>query len=454
MNRQQEYAALQAQLEQMPAALEDTLARAENRLARRNRRIWRSMSSFAASFALFVALVNFCMPVAYACSQVPVLRELAEAVTFSKSLTRAVDNEYVQPIDLIQTQNDITAKVEYLIVDQKQMTVFYRFLSEEYSYLDAETRYYEVGTTEHVGSFWGPNDHHVEMGKLQSSTVELSSGKLPDRMDLTLWVYDPSAPMDTESAPEEGIWADHDVYRHHLAEFCFTLDLEPYFTAQAETYPLDQTIEIDGQRLILTKMEIYPTHMRLYTKNHPENTAKITGLEYEIRGDWGIVFEPEDNGIHSFGTLEQDEVVYRVDSPWFCRSDKLELAISRATIEDKDMGRLWVDLTNGTTEGRMPQGVELLSVEKQDGGVVISYKAPRIRPNHSYQCFRWTYYDAEDTEYRLHGYSSGGKLDEAESENWFSGSLYLRDYPHDEVWLVPLFSHYWSSADPLVVTLR
>jgi hypothetical protein len=85
-----------------------------------------------ACFAAFVMMVNFSVTVANACFKVPVLRELAESVTFSKSLTKAVENDYVQTMNLVQTQNDITAKIEYLIVDQKQVNIFYRLTSEKY----------------------------------------------------------------------------------------------------------------------------------------------------------------------------------------------------------------------------------------------------------------------------------------------------------------------------------
>ena len=112
MNRMEELQALEDQLEQSLPPLEETMARAEARLRRRNRRISRAVSSLCAVFVLFVVLVNFCAPVAYACSKVPGLRELAEAVTFSRSLTDAVKNEYVQPISLEQSQTGITASVE------------------------------------------------------------------------------------------------------------------------------------------------------------------------------------------------------------------------------------------------------------------------------------------------------------------------------------------------------
>ena len=47
----------------------------------------------------------------------------------------AVENEYVQPMYLSQTDDEITASVEYLIVDQKQVNVFFRLDSERFTNL-------------------------------------------------------------------------------------------------------------------------------------------------------------------------------------------------------------------------------------------------------------------------------------------------------------------------------
>ena len=125
MNRKEEFEAMIEELNQPAPGLEATLDRAYKKKRKRTTKmIVRPVAGLAACFAVFVLLVNFCAPVAYACSQIPVLRELAAAVTFSRSLTDAVENEYVQTMDLSQTQNDITAEVAYLIVDQKQVNVF------------------------------------------------------------------------------------------------------------------------------------------------------------------------------------------------------------------------------------------------------------------------------------------------------------------------------------------
>ena len=134
MNRKLEYEELLQELDKPVPKLERTLERAYAKKKHRSRMI-RPFVSVAATFVLFVVLVNFCSPVAYACSKVPILCDLAKAVTFSRSLSDAVENEYVQNLDLTRTDGDITVSVEYLIVDRKQVNVFFRLDSEVYSNL-------------------------------------------------------------------------------------------------------------------------------------------------------------------------------------------------------------------------------------------------------------------------------------------------------------------------------
>ena len=141
MNRNEEYKALLAELEQVPESLDNTAERALARqnASRKKRRAWGiSCGSFAACFAAFVLLVNLSVPFARACGSIPVLRELAKAVAWSPSLSAAVENEYVQPMGQSQTVNGITATVEYVIVDQKQLNIFFTLNAGGYDNLNAE----------------------------------------------------------------------------------------------------------------------------------------------------------------------------------------------------------------------------------------------------------------------------------------------------------------------------
>ena len=140
MNRKQEYQELLAELDNTPPALEYTVTRARTR-ANKTKSIrklfFMPASSMAAIFIAFVAMVNLFTPFAMACEQIPFLRELAAAVSFSPSLSTAVDNEYVQTIGLEQIENGITMRVEYVIVDQKQLNIFYTLQSQDYLNMDA-----------------------------------------------------------------------------------------------------------------------------------------------------------------------------------------------------------------------------------------------------------------------------------------------------------------------------
>ena len=89
MKRFEEYEALMAELENCaPVELEDTLVRAQKKKMRREK-IYRPFIGVA-----------------------------------------AVKNDYVQPMNLVQMDGEISVKVEYLIVDQKQVNVFYRLYSD------------------------------------------------------------------------------------------------------------------------------------------------------------------------------------------------------------------------------------------------------------------------------------------------------------------------------------
>ena len=132
-DRMKEYQNMLREIEgAVPAELEGVFERAAAREKKHRRamKVIKLLASMAAVFVCFVLSVNFITPVAQACSKIPVLKELAAAVNFSGSLSRAVANDYVQSIGLSETKNGIRADIDYVIVERKQLNIFYRL---EYS---------------------------------------------------------------------------------------------------------------------------------------------------------------------------------------------------------------------------------------------------------------------------------------------------------------------------------
>ena len=191
MNRMDEYTALLAELEQTPKELDHTVNKALNRknaLQKKRRFFGTSLGGLAACFAAFVLLVNLSTPFARACGRIPLLADLAKAVSWSPSLSAAVENDYVQPLRLSQSQNGITARVEYLIVDRKQVDVFFSVQSDDYAHLDLDHPTLTVpGEQEGYASSF--SSYGIENGDLMELRIDFMNRDVPDSLTTVSYTH-------------------------------------------------------------------------------------------------------------------------------------------------------------------------------------------------------------------------------------------------------------------------
>ncbi len=400
MNRKEEYEALLLELQQTPAELEHTVERAWKRkkAAGRTRRAWlASCGSIAACFTAFVLLVNLSVPFARACGNVPVLRELAKAVAWSPSLSAAVENDYVQPIGQTQTENGVSATVEYVIVDRKSLHVFYTLeFDDGLGDVYADYDYGEIhGWSGDAGSA------RLESGELNELGIDFVEQDVPDTLELTLRVY--ARGGDDGAAPAEEIWDGDALFEapareapDYLAELSFQLEFDPCFTAQGQILPIDAEFTLDGQSFTLTEAELYPTHLRLNLHADPDNTAWLhlrlnlhadpdntawlAGLDLYLENEHGERFEQSLNGISATGDPDGEGFgTFWLDSPFFSRGQQLTLHITRAKWREKEGPETRLDLAAGTAE-HLPEGVRFLGAERYPEGWVVSFADPPHHP--------------------------------------------------------------------------
>ena len=453
MNRNQEYEALLQELDPTPAALDGTAERALRRRRRERRlRIFGvPAGSLAACFLAFVLLVNLFPPFARACGNVPLLRALAQAVAWSPSLSAAVANDYVQPIGQSQTVNGITATIEYVIVDQKQVHIFFTLKGEGYESLSAElpefTPWQRCSVLE--GDFLQPP------GTLLRFTLDYQDNDVPEGFTMTLGVTGETA-GEAESQPPaaSSVWdalekdtapPDNGI----LATFTFDLKFDPTYTASGEIIPVNSTFQLDGQTLTVTTAEVYPTHVRVNVEGDPDNTAWLKALDFYLENEDGERFEPISNGVTASGDPDTPAMnSFRLESPYFADSAHLTLHITGATWLDKDMERIRVDLKSGTAD-QMPEGVELYSAERSGDGWRIEFRARNREENHFHQLFYSTYYAPDGTEYDQQATSVT-----APEDGYFYRQMVLRDYPWDEVWLCPAYSRTTTAETPVIIPIK
>lgn len=391
-------------------------------LARRQarRRRLRPLRSLAAAAAVFVLLVNVSTPFAQACAHIPVLGWLAQAVCFSHSLSSAVEHDWVQKVDQTQRDSGYTLTLENLIVDQKQVHLFYTLVWEdpacEYAMVYVDSERLSPRPSVLSDSVNGPQDAgHI--------VLDYREEQVPDRLDLKLTVR-----PNGDGSP--------------TARFRFQVTLDPSLTAVGQILPVEQWVELDGQQICVDRLEIYPTHARLMLRDCPDNTARLVSLLCHLEDETGRQYERE-GGLSGFSDPDTGFLTeLRLASPYFQQPERLTLRITGAVWQDPEEAEVAVDLAAGTAAG-LPEEVRLTGVDQEPDRTVLYFQYP-VPPALLPQRFSWTCRSPEG-EWQVTEGGSGTDTDTGlETED-----LHLIGYPWDQVTL----TLNWTRFTPLDVSL-
>ncbi|MGM9538159.1 MAG: DUF4179 domain-containing protein [Candidatus Onthomonas sp.] len=446
MNRMEEYQALLNELERPVPQLEHTLDRAKAR--RRRGAILRPLAGLATAAAAFVLLVNCCAPVAYACAQVPILRELAELLRFNQSLSAALEHDYGQMIGQEQTENGITARVEYLIVDQKQVNVFYSVTGQEGDAFQVIPEIEGIGEELH-GYFLGSYPS-TDSWELKCATVNFMEGTVPDQFRLLLEVRERTDPAEDEPLVASVGDGAEEEEGPLLASFAFELQFDPNDTVQGRLLTLNQPLELDGQSFTLDRIEIYPTSIRFHLTDDPENTAWLVGLDYYLETAEGERLDAGSNGISASGNPDNPMMdTYYAESSYFYDTEELHIVITGAEFLDKSQERVTIDLTEQTVEPELPLGAELTDVRRQGDQITLEFTKPVDNRALFGSCF-WT---PEGEQTVIYGFTTYYYYEGDDHAPGAFETLTIEDYPYDQIILEPRFSQLWESGEPVELTI-
>lgn len=444
MNRMEEYEALMQELDCVPQS--DPVRKAVRRQHRRSR-VCRGMASLAVALGIFGGMINLSATVSAACRELPLLKELVEALTFNPSLRLAIEHEYIQMVGQEQTVDGIVGRVEYLIVDQKQVNIFYTLTAQDGTLLDATPEILgSDGTRLRAGimSYGLPQ----EADGIRQIVLDFVEETVPDQIKLLLAVRaveDHTVTVPVASA-EDSEWETTapDV----LTELRFDLQFDPQYTAQGRTVAVNQTVALDGQIITVTDMEVYPTHLRLNIQEDESNTAWLQNLRFYLELENGTKIQTVSDGITATGSTTTPSMTsYRAESTYFYEADCLRLVIIGADFLEKDREVAYINLQT-LEHDPLPEGVVLHEAQQTASGTKLTFWIPKTEESHA-QLLYGDYYSPDGEEYFCGRMSSTV----AGEDGYQDETYYLDGYTEQEVQVKLIWSKSWTPESPITVPL-
>lgn len=441
MNRNREYNELLRALDETPPELEYTVTRAKARAAGRRQWLgWLSVpvGTLAAVSLAFVMLVNSNVAFAQTVAEVPLLNELAAAVDWSGSLSAAVEHNYVQVIGQSQTKNGITVTVDHVIVDQQQVNLFITTENQDEEFPYSWLRWNVLSEAGECSMLSYGED---ENGALRRITIDFHDrSQVPETLTMAFSVWPFRDYEELDPLPQQ----------ESAANFVFTIRFDPTYTANGETFPIGQWVELNGQRIYVDSLEIYPTHARLKLQDDEANTLRLKDLYFYLEDELGNRYEIE-GGLSGYN----DPVTgfafdQRVSSPWFSEGEHLTLYLAGAAWLDEDNRTVTVDLVHETAEG-LPEGVTLEEVGRQSGGsrIKLSFRVPYLPSGAAFFLFNAA---CTDPEGGVHWNDSGSAT--TGQADTFQNSFYLNNYPYDSVILTLDYTQWEIFGQPIAVAIQ
>ncbi|MBQ1208679.1 MAG: DUF4179 domain-containing protein, partial [Lachnospiraceae bacterium] len=380
----------------------------------------------------------------------PFLDKLTETVMFSPSLQKAVEHDYVQPMGLEETQNGITVRVEHVIVDQKQVNVFYTVSSDRYNYLVARPDLLdaESGEPAKVASVYG--NERVSMGEMRHILADFGDTDVLSQMRLCVDVMEvPVTPGHEEPTNQQ--W-DAAGSREPIASFDFLMTFDPTFTATGKVIELNRDFVLDGNRFSVSQLCIYPSHIRIQIEEDPDNLSWIRSLHFYLELEDGTVIAAGGNGISAFGNADTPSMTtYMAESSYFYDAECFRLVVTGADFLEKDFGKTYVNLEENTAEN-LPEGHEFVSAAMVGACWELEFLHPDDGISHV-QVYG-EFYDREGNRISTDGiWWSGGDDGTIDHPVMRKSGYRLKDFSGSEVWIEPHYSYFWYPDVPVVVEI-
>lgn len=396
---------------------------------RRRHRMMTRMIAFTGCLLILVTIasIRFSPVVAAYVSDIPGLRSFVQLISYDKGLQLALESDFMQPVGLSDEHDGVNLMVDGILADESRIIIFYTLKN-----IDGRKRVINLVDAKLVnnkdislsyGSFNFNEDWDNKQGTIE---LNLHEGiEIPDTLDLRLKVG-----KEQEKTEDGPVW-----------QVVVPVDKEK-FEGLKETYDINQTVIVEGQRIHFGTMTVYPTRIGLEVDYDPSNTKRLFYFDdIRIEDEQGEPFGTITNGI-SGSTIEENRQVLYFQSNYFHKPNQLYLRASSIRALDKSKLEVLVDLDNMQLLSRPDNKLTLVptsdSEEKSRNALVFHLKSDdSLDENRGFSVFENNYRDGTGKLFAFNrtAADSSGELNYyLEKANYISPlKLTISDYP-SRIW--------------------
>ena len=335
---------------------------------------------------------------------VPGLRELVAAVTYDPSMRACLKNEYAQYVGVSASDHGYSAKICYMVVDAGSISVFF----------ECDT---PRSTDNQDSVFFSIDDPLDSNGSVLMGSGGLRETTIKNLYEFRMDINDNTQIPKSFEFPINFLgWNDNqESFSTVVASIKFTLYPDSYYATVVDSYPINKTLEINGQTIILDKLAVYPTKSKLYFSTDGNNSALLNDIQITLYDEKGNSFPARSNGVTGSMSNNGDVLDKCYESPYFAKAKSITAVITSVAFMDKDSQKGIISFKNRNIEN-IPEGVRVSSmVLGDDGTLAVSLeRAPSVRRNNvSAQVASTLYYDIDGNTYDLNNFlhmSDGGNL--------------------------------------------
>lgn len=395
MERKDQWADLIKESSEYPDSLQKTVDKLNTRLRKENFRRWTRSSLIAAAVLLaFIILVNTSTAFAQGVSNIPILSAFAEFINLNKGLKSAIENDYVQKVNLSATDGDITLRLPYLIADDKNLVVFFQlpkgikandedwFNIVHQELKDAETGQKLEGYSVSYAGISAKNMNETD--GFAYSHYYFSESEIPKAMELTVSfeverrTYKKAADQIPATDTKTNQVGQDEVYNadftvEELGTFTYPITIDTSAIAAPKTFKVQKEQMVEGQKFMIEEVNIYPTGTEIYVTFSEDNSAWIQGLDLEVFSENNELLKGA-TGISSIGGGETGWTRIFIESNYFNTPKEQFLRIKGLRLINKDEEYITIDMKHKTITPQI-DGLKLTKVVKDGDGAHLTFES-------------------------------------------------------------------------------